>query len=110
MTDTASCEPQNRGHRHEALFYAGIEDLMRAALGFLKDAVAAGEPTLVVLASDKITALARGARGRSGEGSFLGHGRSWQESRADHSGVARVPERQSDRGKKSEGHRGADLG
>ena len=45
------------GYRHEALFYADTDEFMAGTLQFLRDAVAAGEPTLVVLAAPKIQAL-----------------------------------------------------
>ena len=45
------------GYRHEALFYADADEFMAGTLQFLRDSVAAGEPTLVVLAAPKIQAL-----------------------------------------------------
>jgi hypothetical protein len=38
--------------RHEALFYAGRDDFVRRTAAFLRDAVAAEEPTLVVVDAD----------------------------------------------------------
>src|ERR687887_858930 len=43
--------------RHEALFYAGRDDFVRRASAFLRDAVAAEEPTLVVVDATKIDLL-----------------------------------------------------
>ena len=43
--------------RHEALFYAGHDDFVRRTAAFLRDAVAAEEPTLVVVDAKKIDLL-----------------------------------------------------
>jgi anti-sigma regulatory factor (Ser/Thr protein kinase) len=43
--------------RHEALFYAGRDDFVRQAAQFLRDAVAAQEPALVVVDAPKIDLL-----------------------------------------------------
>jgi anti-sigma regulatory factor (Ser/Thr protein kinase) len=43
--------------RHEALLYAGQEEFLASTSAFIRDAVAAGEPTLVVVSSDKIARL-----------------------------------------------------
>jgi anti-sigma regulatory factor (Ser/Thr protein kinase) len=43
--------------RHEAMFYAGLEGFVSSASGFIRDAVAADEPMLVVVSADKIGAL-----------------------------------------------------
>jgi anti-sigma regulatory factor (Ser/Thr protein kinase) len=45
------------GYRHEAFFYAGSEEFMGGTLSFIRQAVAAEEPILVVLAAAKIVAL-----------------------------------------------------
>lgn len=46
-----------RGYRHEALLYAGHEQFMAGTLPFIREAVAAAEPILVVLSAAKIDAL-----------------------------------------------------
>src|SRR5919204_4086588 len=43
--------------RHEALFYAGPDDFVRRTGAFLRDAVEAEEPTLVVVDATKICLL-----------------------------------------------------
>jgi anti-sigma regulatory factor (Ser/Thr protein kinase) len=45
------------GYRHEAFFYAGDHEFMVGTLDFLHTAIAASEPTLVVLGAPKIRAL-----------------------------------------------------
>jgi anti-sigma regulatory factor (Ser/Thr protein kinase) len=45
------------GYRHEAFFYDGASDFMGGIVPFVRDAIAAEEPTLVVLAGPKIEAL-----------------------------------------------------
>jgi anti-sigma regulatory factor (Ser/Thr protein kinase) len=52
--------------RHEALMYAGEYRLVDGVLQFLRDGIAAEEPTLVVLAEPKIAALEQ-ALGRDAE-------------------------------------------
>jgi anti-sigma regulatory factor (Ser/Thr protein kinase) len=47
------------GYRHEALLYAGDEQFMQGTLPFIREALAAAEPILVVLGSSKIEALRR---------------------------------------------------
>jgi anti-sigma regulatory factor (Ser/Thr protein kinase) len=42
---------------HEALFYAGDEEFLRATARFITDGLLAGEPTLVVVSAAKIDAL-----------------------------------------------------
>ena len=45
------------GFRHEALLYAGDDGFLEGTLPWLRDAIAAGEPTLVVLSADRIARL-----------------------------------------------------
>ncbi|HZQ28214.1 MAG TPA: sensor histidine kinase [Acidimicrobiales bacterium] len=45
------------GFRHEALLYAGMDGFLDATLPFIEEAVAAGEPTLVVVNEEKIELL-----------------------------------------------------
>jgi anti-sigma regulatory factor (Ser/Thr protein kinase) len=44
-------------YQHEAFLYEGADDFLRGTLEFILDAVAAAEPVLVVVDSDKITSL-----------------------------------------------------
>lgn len=55
---TASLSSE-RGYRHEAFFYADEDEFLTGTLGFLRDGVAADEPTLVVLDATKIEMLER---------------------------------------------------
>jgi anti-sigma regulatory factor (Ser/Thr protein kinase) len=43
--------------RHEALMYSGQDEFLRGTLSFIRDGVAAGEPTLVVVSAAKIELL-----------------------------------------------------
>lgn len=55
---TATATPaQETGFRHEALLYAGDGEFITAATSFLRDAVAAGDPTLVAVPGEKIEPL-----------------------------------------------------
>jgi anti-sigma regulatory factor (Ser/Thr protein kinase) len=47
------------GYRHEALLYAGRDDLLEGAEAFIRGSMAAGEPLLVALDADAIDALRR---------------------------------------------------
>jgi anti-sigma regulatory factor (Ser/Thr protein kinase) len=47
----------NGGFRHEALFYAGEVDFVERTSEFIRDAVGAGEPVLVVVSTRKIELL-----------------------------------------------------
>ena len=64
-TATTSHACHDEGYRHEALFYSGPDEFMAGTLPFLRDAVAAGEPTLVVLAAPKIEALREALNGHA---------------------------------------------
>ena len=55
------------GFRHEALLYAGEDGFLEGTLPWLRDAVAAGEPTLVVVSAARIARL-REELGAEGEG------------------------------------------
>lgn len=46
-------------YRHAALFYAGQAEFLQRLVPFISDGVAAGEPTLVVVGTQKIDALRR---------------------------------------------------
>src|SRR6266536_2857145 len=54
---------QVESYRHEALFYAGPDELMERTVPFVTDAVEAGEPILVVLGAAKIAALREALNG-----------------------------------------------
>ena len=47
------------GYRHEAFFYGGHDEFMRGTLDFARDAIAAGEPMLVIVDEPKVDALRR---------------------------------------------------
>ena len=49
--------PLSRGFRHEALFYAGVDEFVSSTSAFIRDAVASDEPILVVVAKEKIDML-----------------------------------------------------
>lgn len=55
---TATTRPV-QAFRHEAFFYAGEEELVEGAAGFVRDGLRAGEPTLVVVGAHKIERLRR---------------------------------------------------
>ena len=55
------------GYRHEALFYAGADEFMTGTLPFIRGALAAEEPILVVLGAAKIAALRHELGGGDGE-------------------------------------------
>lgn len=59
--------PPRYGYRHEAFFYAGDDEFLARVVPFLRDAVAADEPTLVVLRAEKLE-LVRGALGGAADG------------------------------------------
>ena len=48
---------QHSGYRHEALLYAGLDGFLAGTLPFVRGALDAGEPILVVLGAEKIEAL-----------------------------------------------------
>jgi anti-sigma regulatory factor (Ser/Thr protein kinase) len=52
--------------RHEAFFYAGLQDFVDGAAEFVRDGVTSGEPVLVVVSAEKI-ALLREALGDDAE-------------------------------------------
>src|ERR671931_1095561 len=52
--------------RHEALFYAGRDDFVRRTAAFLRDALEAEEPTLVVVDETKIDLLREELDGAAG--------------------------------------------
>jgi anti-sigma regulatory factor (Ser/Thr protein kinase) len=54
------------GHRHEAVFYAGLEGFLDAIVPFVREGVAAGEPVLVVVGGEKLERL-RAALGTDAE-------------------------------------------
>ena len=54
---TATSVSSERGFRHEALLYAGIEQFVTRTTPFIKGALDADEPILVVVSSQKIAAL-----------------------------------------------------
>jgi anti-sigma regulatory factor (Ser/Thr protein kinase) len=89
----------SEGYRHEALFYSGPDEFMAGTLSFLRDAVAGGEPTLVVLAAPKIEALREALNGDADQVIFADMSDvgtnpariipAWQQFVAEHSGKGR---------------------
>ena len=87
------------GYRHEALLYAGPDEFMAGTLPFLRDAVAAGEPTLVVLAAPKLAALREALNGDAEHVRFADMAEvgtnpariipAWQQFVAEHAGQGR---------------------
>ena len=53
----ASAGSRAAGFRHEAMLYSGPEGFLAGTLPFIQEGVAAGEPTLVVVESEKIEEL-----------------------------------------------------
>jgi anti-sigma regulatory factor (Ser/Thr protein kinase) len=58
------------GFRHEALFYAGLDDFVDFASAFIRDGVEAGEPVLTVVSAEKVEAL-RKALGNDAAGAHF---------------------------------------
>ncbi len=56
--------------RHEALFYAGEDSFLSAALPFIRDGVGAGEPVLVAVSPEKIELLRSRLDGAAGAVTF----------------------------------------
>jgi anti-sigma regulatory factor (Ser/Thr protein kinase) len=59
------------GFRHEAFFYAGMDDFLAGTVPFLQAAAAAGEAALVVVSEAKIDRLREALDGDAGKVSFL---------------------------------------
>jgi hypothetical protein len=57
-TDTRRAS-RDASFRHDALFYAGTDGFVTRTSAFIRDAIAEGEPTLVVVSEDKIELLRR---------------------------------------------------
>jgi anti-sigma regulatory factor (Ser/Thr protein kinase) len=56
-TATATHHGPGEAFRHEAFFYAGTDGFVDGAAGFIRDGLAGGEPTLVVVSAEKIALL-----------------------------------------------------
>jgi anti-sigma regulatory factor (Ser/Thr protein kinase) len=84
-----------RGFEHEALLYGGLEEFLRGTVPFVRDAVASGEPTLVIVGSEKLEALRQQLAGEADgvlfeDMSVAGRNPArlipmWQDFVADHS-------------------------
>lgn len=48
---------QHGAFRHEAFFYAGLDEFVSGTTSFIREGLAGNEPTLVVVSADKIEAL-----------------------------------------------------
>ncbi|MDX6553856.1 MAG: hypothetical protein QOD86_51 [Miltoncostaeaceae bacterium] len=55
---------------HDALLYAGLDGFLEGVLPFVREGLEAGEPTMVAVAGDRLTAL-RGALDGEGDGLVL---------------------------------------
>jgi anti-sigma regulatory factor (Ser/Thr protein kinase) len=62
----ASAHAHSTGFRHEAMFYAGEDEFVDRAAGFIADGLASGEAVLVAVSAAKITRL-REALGGAGD-------------------------------------------
>lgn len=90
---------EHSGYEHEALLYAGHEDFLRHTVPFVRDAVASDEPILVVVGSEKLTALHDELAGDAGgvlfeDMSVVGRNPArliplWQQFVAEHSSSGR---------------------
>jgi anti-sigma regulatory factor (Ser/Thr protein kinase) len=65
--------------QHEAVFYDGVEEFVTAALPFAREAVAAGEPLIVVEPSAQLAAL-REAMGADAAGAEFHEAADWYRS------------------------------
>jgi anti-sigma regulatory factor (Ser/Thr protein kinase) len=59
----AAPEQESRSYRHEAFLYAGLSGFLQGTLPFIREAIVAGEPTLIMVNGQKIHALRRELRG-----------------------------------------------
>jgi anti-sigma regulatory factor (Ser/Thr protein kinase) len=57
VTETSDRQTHPPRFRHEALFYAGLDEFVNACFGFIRSGLDAGEPTLVVALAHKLDAL-----------------------------------------------------
>ena len=88
-----------QGFRHEALMYAGREELLQGTLPFIREGLANDEPTLVVLGSEKINALQDALGADADRVRFADMGEvganpariipAWQEFVDEHAGAGR---------------------
>jgi anti-sigma regulatory factor (Ser/Thr protein kinase) len=84
------------GYRHEAFLYSGPDEFLSGTMSFIRRAVSAGDPVLVVVSAEKIDLLRHGLGARAGQVSFAdmaGVGGNpariiavWQEFVAAHAG------------------------
>jgi anti-sigma regulatory factor (Ser/Thr protein kinase) len=99
MTQTIPDDETDRQFRHEALLYRGIDEFVSGVTAFVRDAVTAREPILVVVRAEKVTALqaALAPDDRAGvefaDMAAVGHNpariiAAWQQFVADHASSA----------------------
>jgi anti-sigma regulatory factor (Ser/Thr protein kinase) len=84
------------GYRHEAFLYSGADEFLSGTMSFIRRAVGAGDPVLVVVSGEKIDQLRRGLGAEAEQVSFAdmaGVGDNpariiavWQEFVAAHAG------------------------
>lgn len=86
--------------RHEALFYGGAREFHAAALSFIRDGLARGEPVMVAVSAAKITGLRRSLGADAGRVRFADMAQigtnpariipAWRAFVSEHAGAGRV--------------------
>ena len=76
------------GFRHDAMFYAGADGFVSRTSAFIRDAVAEGEPILVVVGEEKIELLRRELGGDPDGVRFADMTAGRSQPRPDHPRVA----------------------
>jgi len=99
--NTVAAEPgcDSHGYRHEALFYSDPEAFLGGTLPFIRDAIAAEEPILVVLGREKTDSLREALNGEAEQVLFADMAEvganpariipEWQRFIADHASAGR---------------------
>ena len=88
---------------HELLLYAGAEDFVARTVPFIRDALAADEPILVMVPAAKIDLLRSAARRFGRSGAVRRHGGRRRQSSAHHSRLASLVDTHSDGGRRLRG-------
>ncbi len=88
------------GYRHEAFLYSGTDEFLSGAISFIRRAVNAGDPVLVVVSQEKINLLRQHLAGEADQVNFadmahVGDNPAriiavWQAFVADHAGSVQV--------------------
>jgi anti-sigma regulatory factor (Ser/Thr protein kinase) len=101
MTVTQTAQDQTvGGYRHEALLYSGRAEFLSGTLSFIRRAVSAGDPVLVVVSQQKIGLLREQLGSEGGQVSFADMGQVgdnpgriiaiWRQFVADHAGAPQL--------------------